>query len=355
MFGLLAVWLTLSVSLVMLNKFVMSATPCRFPLTLALLHMSSGFLFAKACLFAKPAAKTVSNVLREQNMSHRCQFWAVGALLAAVLLTSNAAFARLNVAMIQMLKASTPVTIFALGVLSRTEEYAHIKAANVLVIGVGVMIAAYGQISFDATGIALQLTSIVLDSMRCLLLQKVISGFGTTLDPLTTLVQVAPAAVVTLLIPSAAFEWSKLAASTCMPSSWPYLLISCFVAFSLNLVVCALIGATSALTTSVSGILKDFVSLYLVLECDHFFRSPVLLNSPGPSLFISYCSTQTCQQTQVCIGIDVAFHSVHVGALQWAGYAVAIAALTVYHARRHLGFLGKIDELSQGAHNQKPR
>lgn len=257
--GLLLLWLSLSVSMVMLNKHIMAATPCRFPLMLALLHMSSGLLLAHASLPFLPIEKQSS--ANDRAKCSRLQVCSVGILLAGVLLTANAAFMRLNVAMIQMLKASTPVTIFLLGVSSRSESYDNIKALNVIVIAFGVILSANGGASFDSLGALLQITSIVLDSMRCLLLQNVISGSGVALDPLNALLQVAPSAVAVLFFPAMALEWPQLRSSTCLSTSWKYLGLSCAIAFSLNLVVCALIGATSALTTSVSGVLKDFVSL----------------------------------------------------------------------------------------------
>lgn len=283
--SLLLVWLTLSVSLVMLNKHVMTSTPCRFPLTLAFLHMSTGLVLAHACRRLFPAAAAKNNDLASEHAArYRYKVWAVGALLAGVLLTSNAAFARLDVAMIQMLKASTPVTIFVLGTAMRAEAYDHVKAINVLVIAFGVILSANGGgvtaggvgggSIFDAAGVALQMTSIFLDSLRCLLLQQVVSGSGVALDPLTALIHVAPSAVAVLLLPSMVLEWPALRTSTCIATSWGYLAISCAIAFSLNLVVCALIGATSALTTSVSGILKDFVSLMCLMSLGRQARDP---------------------------------------------------------------------------------
>lgn len=345
-FALLIVWLSLSVALVMLNKQVIALTPCGFPLSLALLHMSSGLVCARACLRLWPTASHQASAaaFEAHSFKHRLQVWSVGALLAGVLLTSNVSFARLAVSMIQMLKASTPAVILACGVLMGAEAYDLVKGLNVAVICLGVAIAAYGDAAFDGIGVAIQMLSIVMDSLRCLLLQKTIKGLGVTLDPLTTLANIAPAAIVVLLLPSAVFEWPVLVKSTCLSSSWHLLVISCVIAFFLNLVVCALIGATSALTTSVSGILKDFVSDQrdlCVIAARGAAGSEVstrvvvgTIDSKSNKLTFWPLLSPTRATSQACILLAMVVHQVQIRPLQWLGYAIATAGLVIYHARR---------------------
>jgi drug/metabolite transporter (DMT)-like permease len=141
----------------------------------------------------------------------------------------------------------------------------------VLIVGLGVVIASYGDVKANFVGVAMQVSSIVCDAVRCTLLQLAMQHSEVKLTPIGTLYHVAPMAAMILSIPAALTDGPRLMHHTA-PIPYGWLLVSCLAASSLNLVVFTLIGKTSALTTSVTGPLKEWVC---ILTSMFVYGSPV--------------------------------------------------------------------------------
>lgn len=286
-YALIVTWLGISIFLILLNKHILSYIPCPYPLTLAFLHMLTGGILAQVwtCIQKRHACRF------SEETSRTC-FFCIGILLAINLSLSNVAFLHLSVPLIQMLKAATPASIYLLGLIMRTERYGHIRAGLVALITMGVFLSAYGSIKNDFVGISAQLIAIIADSLRCVLLQRELQHGAS--NPVYALASFAPLAAVLLLMPSVS-EWSSIMASTCIesPRVW-WVLLSCGVAFVLNIVVCQLIGATSALTTSLTGIVKEWI----------------------------------------CIGLTIGMYKIIVTPTQWCGYTMSLCGLVWYHLSR---------------------
>ena len=95
----------------------------------------------------------------------------IGALFAVVLWLGNTCYLYLSVSFIQMLKAMMPVAVFVVGVMVGTEKYSHRAAINMAVVAFGVAVASYGEISFVLVGVVLQITAIICESFRIVLVQ----------------------------------------------------------------------------------------------------------------------------------------------------------------------------------------
>lgn len=124
-----------------------------------------------------------------------------------------------------------------------------------LVVGIGVAVASYGDIRANILGVCMQMGSIVADATRATLLQHVMQKSEVKLSPIGTLFCVSPLAALCLCLPAAMLEASALL-NHHKPIPWAWLLASCAAASSINLIVFTLIGKTSALTTSITGPLK---------------------------------------------------------------------------------------------------
>ena len=183
-----------------------------------------------------------------------------------------------------------------MGLLFGTETYSHKSALKVLVVGLGVVIASYGDVRANLLGVALQVGAIVADAVRCTLLQLAMQHSDVKLTPVGTLYHVAPMAAAALALPAALLEASKLRNHTA-PIPYAWLAGSCLAASSLNLVVFTLIGKTSALTTSVTGPLKEWV----------------------------------------CILTAMAIYHNPVTAQQWCGYAIALCGIFWYQRDKFFG------------------
>lgn len=68
-----------------------------------------------------------------------------------------------------------PMAVFLVGTLFGTEAYTGKRMANMVVVTIGVAIAAYGEINFVLTGVILQLISIAVEATRLTMVQV---GYG---------------------------------------------------------------------------------------------------------------------------------------------------------------------------------
>ena len=64
--------------------------------------------------------------------------------------------------------------------------------ANVSVIVLGVIIASYGEIAFVFVGVVFQACGIVFESIRLVMVQKLLSSPEYKMDPLVSLYYFAP-------------------------------------------------------------------------------------------------------------------------------------------------------------------
>lgn len=150
---------------------------------------------------------------------------------AGTLWLGNAAMMHLSVSFIQMLKALMPVAVFGTGCMFGLETYSTPALTNMVpfchwsgnvmrpgphiyshtdnpcahdvqvVITAGVAIASYGEINFVIIGVAMQLVSVATESVRLSLVQILLQRRGLSLNPITSLLYIAPASFAFLSIP----------------------------------------------------------------------------------------------------------------------------------------------------------
>jgi hypothetical protein len=71
--------------------------------------------------------------------------------------------------------------------------------ANVCVIVLGIILASYGELAFDLSGFIFQVCGIVFESVRLVLVQKLLSSNEYKLGPLESLYYFAPVAFIKLI------------------------------------------------------------------------------------------------------------------------------------------------------------
>ena len=76
-----------------------------------------------------------------------------------------------------------PMAVFCVGNVFGTETFSQGRAINMVVVTLGVMIAAYGELNFVLTGFVLQLISIVVEATRLTMVQ--VRGPSPSLRPTT--------------------------------------------------------------------------------------------------------------------------------------------------------------------------
>lgn len=260
-YAYVALWIALSATVIMYNKWVLAFSGFPFPVTLTLWHM----LFCSVVSFCLVKLGLVAPVEGMTMEVYKTAILPIGAAFAIVLWLGNAAYLHLTVAFIQMLKALMPMAVFCVGNVFGTETYTTGRAINMAVVTVGVMIATFGEMNFVLLGFVFQLTSIAVEATRLTMVQILLQRKGNLkLNSVTTMYYVSPCCFACLLLPWLFLEYPKLTAPGVTVHFDPIVLLTnAIAAFALNLAVYLLIGKTSALTMNVAGVVKDWILIGL--------------------------------------------------------------------------------------------
>lgn len=167
-----------------------------------------------------------------------------------------------------------------------TEQFTNITAAVMVLIAIGVVrprrtrglavarshsqpapppaqaIAAYGELNFVVIGVVQQLSALVFEATRLMLVQLLMNSQGYTLNPIQSLYYVSPACLLCLTVPFLVLEFPVMRSSDAWQLRPPVMLANAATAFCLNLAVFLLIGKTSALTMNIAGVIKDWMLIW---------------------------------------------------------------------------------------------
>ncbi|KAM1774361.1 hypothetical protein ACFX15_042849 [Malus domestica] len=252
-----AIWIFLSFSVIVYNKYILDKKMYNwpFPISLTMIHMSFcaslAFLLVRVFRLVEPV--TMSRDLYLSSVVP------IGALYSLSLWLSNSAYIYLSVSFIQMLKALMPVAVYSIGVSFKKESFKTDTMVNMISISIGVAIAAYGEARFDTWGVILQLGAVAFEATRLVLIQILLTSKGITLNPITSLYYVAPCCLAFLFVPWIFAEYPVLRDSSSFHFDFLIFGTNSICAFALNLAVFLLVGKTSALTMNVAGVVKDWL------------------------------------------------------------------------------------------------
>lgn len=189
-----------------------------------------------------------------------------------------------------MLKAVTPVAVLIASWILAVEEPNLKKLGNVSAIVIGVVVASYGEIEFRMIGFLFQAFGIAFEATRLVMVQRLLSGSEFKMDPLVSLYYFAPICAVFNGIICLVVEGPRLSLSAIHDVGYLMLLLNAATALCLNIAVVFLIGKTSSLVLTLSGVLKD-----------------ILL-----------------------VAASIAIWGTHVSGLQFFGYSIALGGLVYY-------------------------
>jgi hypothetical protein len=269
------VWMTISMSVILFNKYILAYSGFKYPIALTLWHM---FFCTTVSSFLVRGIGTTKR-LHMPRKDYVNRVVPIGALYAASLWLSNSAYLHLSVSFIQMTKALMPGLVYVCGVSFGMEKLTKLTSFNMVIIAIGVAIAAYGEIDFVWIGVIEQLSALVFEAVRLMLVQVLITRQGYGMNPIQSLYYVSPACGVCLLLPFIFVELPEIMADTMLVIDYPMLLLNAITAFALNLAVFLLIGKTSALTMNIAGVIKDWM---LIFASQHLFGNTVsFLNYVG--------------------------------------------------------------------------
>ena len=174
------------------------------------------------------------------------------------LATGNVVYAYLSISFAQMLKALTPVYIllvlgvFGLKVPQRKSVYA------VLIITAGTALASLGELKFSMIGFWLQTLADLLEGIRLVLIQTLMSEHKLT--PFETIYFLFPAVSVFQVFLSLCFEPQALttgAAWAVVAKQWYMFVFGIVLGFIINFGSSQVIKHTSGLTFKLIGIMRN--------------------------------------------------------------------------------------------------
>jgi len=177
-------WMSLSILVIVFNKWLLAYSGFPFPLALAAWHMLACSLFGALAVrgpLAPPLARRLGLAAPPLNLSARdyCRrVLPVGLLYAGSLWLSNSAYLRLSVSFVQMTKSLMPALVYAFGCAAGTEKAGGGRAATVALIAAGVAVCALGEGELSRLGLAQQLGALACEALRLTLVQVLMSGGG---------------------------------------------------------------------------------------------------------------------------------------------------------------------------------
>ncbi|CAD7702977.1 unnamed protein product [Ostreobium quekettii] len=261
-YGYVLLWMTVSATVILFNKWLLAFSGFPFPISLTLWHMT--FCSAVGFAFVRVLGVVPSHGLSAVEYCRRVM--PIGALYAGSLWLSNTAYLHLSVSFVQMTKSLMPALVFAAGTVLGTERFSWPVAGNMALIAGGVVVCGLGEVDLVATGLLQQLAALLLEAMRLTLVQVLMTSSGYAMNPLQSLYYVSPACLACLLLPFLRLELPELLLRLADPElriSAPVLVANAAAALALNLAVFLLIGKTSALTMNIAGLVKDWALVFL--------------------------------------------------------------------------------------------
>ncbi|AEO61636.1 hypothetical protein MYCTH_2311983 [Thermothelomyces thermophilus ATCC 42464] len=250
------VWIALSSSVILFNKWILSTLGFAYPVLLTTYHL--GFASIMTQLLARYT--TLLDGRKTVKMTGRVYLRAIvpiGFFFSLSLICGNLTYLYLSVAFIQMLKATTPVAVllssWALGV-----SQPNLKVfLNVSAIVVGVIIASIGEIKFVWIGFIYQIAGIIFEALRLTMVQRLLSSAEFKMDPLVSLYYFAPVCAAMNFVVALFWEIPKVTMSEIYSVGLFTFFLNGLCAFMLNVSVVFLIGKTSSLVLTLCGVLKD--------------------------------------------------------------------------------------------------
>lgn len=119
------------------------------------------------------------------------------------------------------------------------------ELANVSVIVAGVIVACFGQMEIVWLGVLLQLSSIVFESIRLVMVQRLLTSADFSMDPLVSLYYFAPVCALMNGVISLIVEVPHMAVQDFLNVGIFTLLANAVVAFLLNVSVVFLVCSLS--------------------------------------------------------------------------------------------------------------
>ncbi|KAK2048506.1 triose-phosphate transporter [Colletotrichum somersetense] len=256
----IASWIFFSNLTILFNKWLLDTAGFKYPVILTWWHL------VFSTLATQILARTTSLLdgRHKVKMTGRVYLRAVvpiGLLYSGSLVCSNLVYLYLSVSFIQMLKAGAPVAVLFTSWVWGVADPSMKTLYNILLIVAGVALASFGEIEFSWIGFIFQMGGIIFEAIRLVMIQVLLKGDENAqrMDPLVSLYYYAPVCAVMNFFVAWASEFGTFKFEDLQKTGVIMLLLNAGVAFMLNVSSVFLIGKTSGLVMTLTGILKNIL------------------------------------------------------------------------------------------------
>ncbi|KAF4450389.1 hypothetical protein F53441_6513 [Fusarium austroafricanum] len=272
-------WIISSNSTILFNKWLIDTAGFKYP-PKAILLTAIHLIFAS--IVTQILARTTTMLDSRHELPNSWDFFLttvlpIGIVSAGSLVCGNMVYLHLSVALIQMLKAASPVTVLLVSWMFGLVNPTMGRVANILVIVLGVAIASAGAVKFSFVGFFFQIFGLGFEAVRVVLIQIMLNSKGLKMDAMTGLYYYAPVVALLNLVSAAIIELPHFDIADLHRVGFFMLLLNAAVAFTLNFTSMVLIGKTSGLVMSLSGIFKNILLIVCSVIIWHTALTPIQL------------------------------------------------------------------------------
>ncbi|KAL7974702.1 TPT domain-containing protein [Trichoderma sp. SZMC 28014] len=256
---------------IIFNKWLLDTAGFKYPIILTCWHL------IYATIATQILARTTTLLDSRRNFPVTGRLYLrtilpIGLLYSGSLICSNVVYLYLSVSFIQMLKAASPVVVLFASWSFGVAKPELTKFLNVLVIVFGVAVSSFGEIQFSWTGFFFQIGGTTFEAVRVVMIQVMLSGEGLNMDPLVSLYYYAPVCAVMNFFIALVGEVPKFKLEHAAQAGYGMLFLNASIAFILNVASVFLIGKTSGLVMTLTGIFK---SILLVVVSILIWSTPI--------------------------------------------------------------------------------
>ncbi|KAK4082995.1 uncharacterized protein Triagg1_1885 [Trichoderma aggressivum f. europaeum] len=251
-------WMFFSNVTIIFNKWLIDTAGFKYPILLTCWHL----IYATIATQILARTTTLLDSRRSFPISGRLYLRTIlpiGLLYSGSLICSNVVYLYLSVSFIQMLKAASPVAVLFASWSWGVAEPNLSKFVNVLVIVFGVAVSSFGEIQFSWVGFFFQIGGTCFEAVRVVMIQVMLSGEGLNMDPLVSLYYYAPVCAVMNFLIALVSEIPKFQWEHAAQAGFGMLFLNASIAFILNVASVFLIGKTSGLVMTLTGIFKSIL------------------------------------------------------------------------------------------------
>ncbi|KAI6775954.1 hypothetical protein HG530_002712 [Fusarium avenaceum] len=269
-------WIVSSNITILFNKWLLDTAGFKYPILLVTWHL------VFATVVTQILARTTSYLDSRHNLPNTWDFFLttvlpIGIVSSGSLVASNFVYLYLSVAVIQMLKAASPVSVLLVSWLFGVVDPTVGKVVNILVIALGVAVASAGMIEFSVIGFVFQMCGLAFEAVRVVMTQIMLNSEGLKMDAMVGLYYYAPVVAILNLLVASFIEIPHFDMEDLHRVGFSTLFLNAAVAFTLNFTSMVLIGKTSGLVMSLSGIFKNILLVICSVLIWHVTITPIQL------------------------------------------------------------------------------